>query len=106
MKKGNLFYYIFTLISFNRVRFYAWQIIFVLEELHSYGYILKDIRPENILVDDEGYIKIFDFGLTKHLKGNDMDDSLIGTEEYLAPEQINGDPYEKPVDFWNLGILL
>lgn len=77
-----------------------------MEELHSYGYILRDVKPENILIDDEGYIKIFDFILTKHLKGIEQEDSLIGTPEYLSPEQIHGYPYDKSVDFWNLGILM
>ena len=77
-----------------------------MEELHSFGYVLKDIKPENILIDDEGYLKMFDFGLTKHLKGTDLDNSMIGTPEYLAPEQINGISYEKSVDFWNLGIIM
>lgn len=89
-----------------RAKFYAWQIIFILEELHSFGYVLRDIKPENILVDDEGYIKLFDFSLTKHLKGSELDTSLIGTPEYLSPEQINGIPFEKSVDFWNFGVLM
>lgn len=67
---------------------------------------MRDIKPENILVDDEGYIKLFDFSLTKHLKGIELDTSLIGTPEYISPEQINGTPYDKSVDFWNLGVLM
>lgn len=77
-----------------------------MEELHSFGYILRDIKPENIFIDDEGYIKLFDFSLTKHLKGTELCDTLVGTPEYLSPEQINGISYDKSIDFWNLGVLM
>ncbi len=57
-------------------------------------------------MDEEGYLKLTDFGMSKHLKGDEKAMSFCGTPEYLAPEIIIGSGHDKTVDFWSLGILM
>ena len=56
--------------------------------LHMKGIAHRDLKLENILVDEDGYIKIIDYGLAKMLGENDEATSFCGTQEYLAPEMI------------------
>ena len=72
------------------VRFYAAQLTIALGYLHSKGIAHRDMKLENILVDQNGYIKIIDYGLAKMLKEDDQQSySFCGTPEYLAPEMVN-----------------
>lgn len=59
------------------------------------------MKPENVLLDKDGHIKLTDFGLSKIRKNvNDITYTFCGTPEYLAPEIIKGEGYSKEVDFW------
>lgn len=66
----------------------------------------RDLKLENILVDEKGYLKIIDYGLAKILGNNQLATSYCGTPEYLAPEMIAGTGHDKTVDWWALGILI
>ncbi|CCD51892.1 hypothetical protein ACHAPC_008472 [Botrytis cinerea] len=90
----------------NTARFYAAEIVLILEFLHEQeGVAYRDMKPENLLLDAEGHIKLVDFGFAKRL-GNRETYTLCGTPEYLAPEVIQSKGHTTAVDWWALGILI
>ncbi|KAH8550690.1 camp-dependent protein kinase 5 [Umbelopsis sp. PMI_123] len=85
-------------------KFYAAEVILALEYLHSKDVIYRDLKPENLLLDAQGHLKITDFGFAKHVP--DITWTLCGTPDYLAPEIIQSKGYGKAADWWSLGILI
>ena len=105
---GDIFFHLKNDLKFDedRVRFYLSEIIIALDCLHENGIIYRDLKPENLLLDQHGHIKLTDFGLSKIRKSKEeLTKSFCGTPEYLAPEIILGHAYGKEVDFWSLGLL-
>ncbi len=84
------------------------QIIKGLTYAHSMGIIHRDIKPANILVDQEGKVKITDFGIAAAFNESSLtlDGSVIGTPEYMAPEQAKAEPVGPHSDLYSIGILL
>jgi len=67
----------------------------------------RDIKPQNILVNKAGQIKLADFGMSGQMENSlDVKVSFVGTATYMAPERIRGDKYSFPSDIWSLGITL
>ncbi|KAL0227370.1 hypothetical protein P9112_014694 [Eukaryota sp. TZLM1-RC] len=103
---GELFTYLRRKRRFSveTARFYAAQIVLALEHLHSKNIVYRDLKPENLLLDSKGNLKICDFGFAKIVE--DRTFTICGTPEYLAPEVIQNRGHGKGVDWWALGILL
>ncbi|KAK4223716.1 hypothetical protein QBC38DRAFT_512226 [Podospora fimiseda] len=85
-------------------KFYAAEVTLALEYLHNRNIIYRDLKPENLLLDRHGHVKITDFGFAKRVE--DKTWTLCGTPDYLAPEVVNNKGYNKSVDWWSLGILI
>ena len=91
--------------SEERAKFYAAEILAALDCLHQHGIIYRDLKPENVLLDNEGHLKLTDFGLSKlGLHNNKTTYTFCGTPEYLAPEIIADKGHTMAVDFWSLVI--
>lgn len=115
---GELFSYLRKFRRFDEpaARFYAAEIVLVLEYLHEVqgGVAYRDLKPENLLLDEEGHIKLVDFGFAKRLGRGGSEEggrpqetyTLCGTPEYLAPEVIHNKGHTTAVDWWALGILI
>ena len=111
MAGGELFFHLRKSGRFteDRARFYIAEILLAMEFIHEQNVIYRDLKPENVLLDEDGHVCITDFGLSKTgLEGNSGDKAFTfcGTPEYLAPEIIKGVGHGKEVDFWSLGALL
>ena len=78
-----------------------------IKEIHQKNLIHRDLKPENIFIDKYKMIKIGDFGISKLLDNNDKyAKSIVGTNNYMAPEVMKGDKYNNKVDIWGLGCII
>lgn len=86
-------------------RFYAASVMLAFCQIHSKKIAYRDLKPENLVMDAEGYLKVVDFGLAKKLEGGKTW-TLCGTPDYLAPEVILNEGHDWAVDYWALGVLI
>ena len=121
------------ILTENEARFYLSELILAIESIHKLDCIHRDIKPDNILIDQNGHIKLSDFGLAKisdklYDKENEKytnyinnkknkkkkeeekmthnkNYSCVGTAYYVAPEVLNQKGYEKDIDWWSAGII-
>ena len=107
---GELFFHLGKVGKFpeSRARFYAAEIILAISYVHSLDIIYRDLKPENVLLDALGHIRLTDFGLSKEgiSSSSSGANSFCGTPEYLAPEILNRQGHGRAVDWWSLGALL
>jgi len=106
---GELFFHLKSEGRFTeeRARFYAAEIILAIEILHQNTIAYRDLKPENVLLDMDGHVRLTDFGLSKEgITRTQLTQTFCGTPEYLAPEVVQGQPYGLPVDWWSLGSIL
>lgn len=95
-----------TVLSRAQCQFYGGSIILVLEELAERNIVYRDMKPENVMLDQQGYLKLIDFGIAKKLEeGKTRTYTMIGTPHYMAPEVMRGHGYGTEVDIWSFGIM-
>jgi len=106
---GELFFHLSRHRRFPEkyTRFYSAELLLALGHLHSRGIIYRDLKPENVLLDAEGHVKLGDFGLAKdHIRHPYRGaKSMCGTPEYMAPEILQQLGHGFCVDYWGLGML-
>jgi cGMP-dependent protein kinase len=92
-----------TRVSTQDCKFFMTCLLLILEFLHKNDIMYRDLKPENVIVDEEGYLKLIDFGSAKVVKGKTY--TSLGTPHYMAPEIMTGTGYSNSVDWWSLGVL-
>jgi len=93
-------------VTLETAKFYAANVLAALEFMHKQGVAYRDLKPENLVVDGEGYLRVIDLGFAKHIGEGGKTNTLCGTPEYLAPELVLSKGHGTPVDIWALGILI
>ncbi|KAL7294389.1 hypothetical protein TKK_0012394 [Trichogramma kaykai] len=86
-------------------KFVMANIVEAIAYLHNHGIVYRDLKPDNVVIDSHGYLKLTDFGCSKMI-GLDKTWSFVGTPEYMAPEILFNKPYDRAVDYWSMGVLM
>lgn len=89
-----------------KVAHYGRQLALALEAAHTAGIIHRDVKPENIMVRDDGYLKLLDFGLARSVSETMSTGRGVGTLRYMSPEQARARPLTPSTDVFSLGIIL
>ncbi|KAM3140588.1 hypothetical protein pb186bvf_007400 [Paramecium bursaria] len=94
------------LLNKSQTQFYIGTLILCLEYMHQKGIVYRDIKPENIMVDDKGIMKMIDLGTCTQINKSKglRTYTIIGTPHYMAPEIILGKGYSYNVDLWSVGV--
>ncbi|WP_433347861.1 protein kinase domain-containing protein [Microtetraspora malaysiensis] len=83
------------------------QVLDALKAAHAQGVLHRDVKPENVLITDDGRVVLTDFGIARLEADNTMTRTgLIGTPAFIAPERLRGDPAQRESDLWSLGATL
>jgi len=86
----------------------AMQVCEGLSEAHKLGVVHRDLKPQNIMIDKEGNARIMDFGIARSVKGKGITGAgmMIGTPEYMSPEQVEAKEVDQRSDIYSLGVIL
>jgi len=106
---GEMFFHLQRQRRFSEelTRFYAAEIYLALSHLHKEKFIYRDLKPENVVLDKNGHIKLIDFGLAKgDISSSNLTGTVCGTNEYIPPEVICGKKYGFNFDWWGFGNIL
>jgi len=94
-------------LSHSQAQFYAGSLVLILEALYDRKIVYRDLKPENVMLDAQGYLKLIDFGTSRKLQGSCLRAfTMVGTTHYMAPEVMRGKGYGTEVDVWALGVVL
>jgi serine/threonine protein kinase len=104
---GDLFRHLSQCLALpiDEVRFYIGEICLAVDHCHRCGVVYRDLKPENVLFDADGHVKLADFGLSREIIGDAALHTICGTPEYLAPEMVLKRPYSFPIDWWAVGVM-
>ncbi|VDK83534.1 unnamed protein product [Litomosoides sigmodontis] len=111
VKGGELFTHLCSKGSFDiqSAKFYIAELVVAIDSVHKRKVVYRDLKLENVLLDENGHIKLTDFGLSKELKDSELHraNSYCGTIEYMAPEVVErtAEGYDETVDWWSLGVI-
>ena len=106
---GELFFHLLQHRRFSekQAKFFMCEILLGFQYMHERDIVYRDIKPENILVDIDGHIRIADFGLAKIIPEHSRSHSFCGSPEYLCPEMLKNEAgHDRRLDIYCLGVLL
>jgi protein kinase X len=108
MAGGDLFQHLCDVrrLAFAPARFYAAEVLLALEYIHTASHVYRDLKPENILMDASGHVKLADMGFCKELRAGERTYTTCGTADYMAPEVMLCQGYNRSADYWAFGVLV
>jgi serine/threonine-protein kinase len=93
-------------LTLDEVLGFATQMARALAAAHARGIVHRDVKPGNVIITEDGLLKLLDFGVARMLGGTTTAALAAGTVAYMAPEQLRGEPIDARADLWSLGVTL
>ena len=106
---GDLFNSLLKVGKFDETTtaFYATQIANMISFLHSKNIAYRDLKLENLMINENGYLTLIDFGSCKIIEApNELESSFVGSPDYMSPEMITGEGHNQMTDWWSYGVLI
>ena len=106
---GDLFTMLLRSIKIDETvtAFYATQIAYMISFLHSKNIVYRDLKLENLMINENGYLTLIDFGSCKIIEDpNELESSFVGSPDYISPEIITGEGHNFMTDWWSFGMII